>query len=315
MHKLAIVIPVYKKKYLRQSLESVFAQTDSRYNVYIGNDNSPEDIDAVVSSFSHHANLHYVKFANNLGAVSLVQQWERCLQLAGSEEWVWLFSDDDVMDTGCVKSFYETLQHSPLADVFRFNMKLIDAEGSITSKVLYPAGEYAADFLSSRLGYRYASAVTNYIFRKKTLLKNGLQDFPLAWCADDAMIISCTGSGVVQLIEGADVSWRLSDVNISAGHGDEKWKEQKLQARLQFLNWVLNFPGISVPELRMKLLRWYETAIMNDCPGASLDYKKEMMNKAVRASGTSNLQFAVYKTIIGWRGKIKLLFASLKRRL
>lgn len=43
-NKLAIVMPAYKARFLRQALESIAQQTDKRFTVYVGDDASPDDI-------------------------------------------------------------------------------------------------------------------------------------------------------------------------------------------------------------------------------------------------------------------------------
>ena len=108
---LAIVIPAYKAKYLREALQAIAAQTDQRFQVYLGDDCSPEPVAEVVREFSHSMRIVYHRFDDNLGGKSLVQQWERCLRLT-REPWIWLFSDDDFMDSHCVAAFYSEWERS-----------------------------------------------------------------------------------------------------------------------------------------------------------------------------------------------------------
>ena len=49
--QLAIVIPAYKAKFLPKTLDSIAAQTDKRFCVYIGDDCSPEDIGSIVEPY------------------------------------------------------------------------------------------------------------------------------------------------------------------------------------------------------------------------------------------------------------------------
>jgi hypothetical protein len=50
----------------------------------------------------------YHRFEQNLGGISLVQQWERCIALSGRRTVDNDFGDDDVLGKNVVKSFYET---------------------------------------------------------------------------------------------------------------------------------------------------------------------------------------------------------------
>ena len=56
---LAIVIPVYKKTFIRETLESLANQSDKRFNVYIGNDAGHEEIDQIVHDFKPELNITY----------------------------------------------------------------------------------------------------------------------------------------------------------------------------------------------------------------------------------------------------------------
>ena len=58
-HQLAIVIPAYKAKYLRDTLESISQQTCKNFTLYIGDDHSPEDIYSIVQQFENKINIIY----------------------------------------------------------------------------------------------------------------------------------------------------------------------------------------------------------------------------------------------------------------
>ena len=109
--KLAIVIPAFKAKFLAETLSSIASQTSQDFKLYICDDCSREPIEDIVKSFEGRLSFAYNRFDNNLGGVSLVRQWERCIALT-SEEWIWLFSDDDIMETNCVEEFYNSLNGS-----------------------------------------------------------------------------------------------------------------------------------------------------------------------------------------------------------
>ena len=98
---LAIVIPAYKIQYLNDTLESLANQTCLRFNVYIGDDCSPNPIRDIVEPFFNRIEVSYIRFDTNLGGRSLVQQWYRCVNLT-FEDYIWLFSDDDVLPNDAV---------------------------------------------------------------------------------------------------------------------------------------------------------------------------------------------------------------------
>ena len=58
-HKLAIVIPAYKERYLAETLESIRLQTCKDFNLYIGDDCSSENIKGVVDTYSSKMDIIY----------------------------------------------------------------------------------------------------------------------------------------------------------------------------------------------------------------------------------------------------------------
>ena len=97
-NKIAVIIPAYKDTYLLNTLISINNQTDKKFNLYICNDSSPYNIEKVLADFKKINKIHfeYIKFENNLGGSDLIQHWNRCINQIKNEEWIWLFSDDDL---------------------------------------------------------------------------------------------------------------------------------------------------------------------------------------------------------------------------
>lgn len=94
---MAIVIPAYKGRFLKETLDSIAVQAHKdEFVLYIGDDASPERLDKIVESYQNKVNLVYHRFSENMGGKDLVAHWERCIQLS-AEPFIWLFSDDDLM--------------------------------------------------------------------------------------------------------------------------------------------------------------------------------------------------------------------------
>lgn len=51
MKRLAIIIPAYKENFLFETLQSLANQTNKDFNVYVGDDCSPYDLQSIVSRF------------------------------------------------------------------------------------------------------------------------------------------------------------------------------------------------------------------------------------------------------------------------
>lgn len=66
--KLAIVIPAYKGRFLKETLDSIAVQVHKdEFVLYIGDDASPERLDKIVESYQNKVNLVYHRFSENMG--------------------------------------------------------------------------------------------------------------------------------------------------------------------------------------------------------------------------------------------------------
>lgn len=70
---MAIVIPAYKGRFLKETLDSIAVQTHKdEFVLYIGDDASPERLDKIVESYQNKVNLVYHRFSENMGGKDLV---------------------------------------------------------------------------------------------------------------------------------------------------------------------------------------------------------------------------------------------------
>lgn len=245
MRRLAIVIPAYKAVYFESTLESIASQTCSDFTLYIGDDNSPDDLESIVSKFYDRIDIKYKKFNENLGKMNLVEHWNRCVDMTEGEEWIWLFSDDDIMDSDCVRSFYEEQKESD-TDVFHFNVDVIDGSGNKYisrgyRSVDFPTVISSRDFAKARLTYKLDSFVVEYIFRKERYVQTGgFVCFDLAWCSDDASWIKFSAKTGIRSIIGPRVQWRASMSNITPDRS-RKIKARKFKSVCAYLSFLNNF--------------------------------------------------------------------------
>jgi glycosyltransferase involved in cell wall biosynthesis len=238
MPALAIVIPAYKPAFLRAALDSVAAQTDRRFRVYVGDDAGPPEIREICAAYTGDAlDLVYHRYERNLGGSSLTEHWNRCVRLT-SEPWVWLFADDDVMEPDCVARFHDAVEHGAPEELLRFDTTVIGGRGQVLAEnPPHPRLENGVDFTFARLNGERNSYVVEYVFRREAFDRaGGFPDYPVAWCADDAAWFLFSQGGRIRTLDGAKVRWRASGLNIT----DAKRRNQreKLAAGLRFLSFV-----------------------------------------------------------------------------
>ena len=235
--KLAIVIPAYKADFFSQCLDSLDKQTCKDFHLYVGDDASPNNLKAIVDQYENKINLSYSRFANNLGREKLTKQWNRCIELTKGEEFIWLFSDDDLLPSDAVQRFYDFQHTHPGYDVYRFNIQLINQiNNPITESSKYKTIEKVEEFIVDRLLGKTHSSVVEYIFTREVYKKiDGFVEFPLAWASDDATLIKMGKEKGIITIPGNPVLWRMSGINITTCSQNNNIK---FRSMLLFYRWV-----------------------------------------------------------------------------
>lgn len=216
--QLAIVIPAYKATFLSAALDSIAAQTSKDFTLYIGDDCSPYDLGAIVDRYRDRMDLVYHRFDANLGGRDLVAQWERCIDLTQGEPWIWLFSDDDVMEANCVEEFYKAMKAYPQNGLFHFNVcGLNDATGNVKPLPQFPKHCSARYYLDEKIKGHFVSFVVEFVVRRDIFFDCGrFQNFDLAWGSDFISWVKFAdkADGIVTC-DNAKVLWRKSAENIS----------------------------------------------------------------------------------------------------
>lgn len=286
MPKLAIVIPAYKIMYFEQVLKSIANQTCKDFTLYIGNDASPYDFKPLVNSYGSEIKIVYKHFDKNLGKRDLVAHYERCIDLVRDEEWIWLFSDDDLMDFTCVETFYLSMHRNPDYDLFHFNVRKVDRFNNETVTQFLPFPEILSveDFLLGNFKIGYYSTTVEYIFRKSHYYDQGrFQNFDLAWCSDTATWIKLGKKKGIRTIESSNVYWRESQLNISSNREEEIVK-RTLNAQIEFIIWIRNKTleneiHFEIMTLKKLLIVWFFRDIKNRIRFVSFGLIEQLISK------------------------------------
>ncbi|MDX1718745.1 MAG: glycosyltransferase [Salegentibacter mishustinae] len=262
--KLAIVIPYFKIDFFEKTLQSLAGQSDKRFNVYIGDDASPNSPEQLIALYSAEINIQYCRFTTNLGAISLTRQWARCLELVQNESWVLILGDDDILAPNCILEFYKNLDiiNNNKINVIRYASRIInEREEVISKKYKHPEKEKVTDFFVRKARGTTRSSLSEYIFRKKTLLDKGFQDFPLAWHSDDALLFELSNFGMIYTINSATVNFRHSAKNLTQKKDNLKEKAFASWSYYRFLMERLEYFSKSEKKL---VYEHYERAFLNN---------------------------------------------------
>ena len=232
------MIPAYRGKFLSQTLASLTLQSSQQFNVYIGNDNSPDDIESIVAPFRSKLAIVYEQFFNNLGGQNLTAHWKRCIEMTDNEEWLWLLPDDDTASPECVKAFLAAAEKDQNFNIlYRFQTSHTDEENKLIKRnPVCPPKETNTDFILRKLRYQRNSSVAEYIFSKKQYTaEGGFKSLPLAWGSDDLLWVALSQENDIITLSEGEVYLRQSRYNIS---NSKTVSGRKFKAKYMFL-WAL----------------------------------------------------------------------------
>lgn len=258
--KIAIIIPAFKPDFLQQTLESISSQTCKNFRVYIGDDNSPYNLQKIVSPYINQLDIIYHKFEDNMGKQDLTSHWDRCIKLS-HEPIIWLFSDDDMMPKDGIARIMEALAiYGENKILLRFPLSVIDENNNIlftsTIETKYPISGY--QFLLDKLYGKIQSAACEFVFSRDTYEKNsGFVKFPMAWCSDDATWVKFAEyTKQIILLSGNAVLWRnATNKNIS---NSSQYNKEKFEATLLFIQWIIKkYANLSTNQELIKALERY----------------------------------------------------------
>lgn len=242
-NSLAIIIPAYKSTFLAAALDSIAAQTCKDFTVYIGDDHSPNHLEEIVERYKDKMQLVYKKFDTNVGGKDLVAQWARCVEMAHDEKWLWLFSDDDVMEPRCVEEYYQTVKEHQNAGLVHFNLlKLENSTGKLYDLPKFPEYCPAKMYLDEKVRGHFISMVVEFVTRRDVYEKTGgFQNFNMAWGSDFCSWVKFShAAGGIWTCPTAKVHWRESNENISPDTSN-KTVYRKMSSVIKYVKWLTDF--------------------------------------------------------------------------
>jgi glycosyltransferase involved in cell wall biosynthesis len=259
---LAIIIPYFKRTFFEATLQSIANQTDMRFKVYIGDDASPENPSLLLEQFEGKFNFIYKRFETNLGGISLVQQWKRCVELMGNEDWFMILGDDDALSPVCVEYFYKNFPEITKnnCNVVRFASVVNDTlQQTISPLFTHPKLEKSTNFICKTLSNKTRSSLSEYVFKNNSYKKYGFHEYDLAWHSDDRAWLEFSEFNTIYSINSAHIIIGLSNENISRGNFK---MNQKQLARLEFFKFLIfdNFNKFTKQQ-RKYLIMYYEQLV------------------------------------------------------
>lgn len=214
--KFSITIPAYKRKFLKECIDSCLAQTYDDYEVIIVNDHSPEDLDSIVNQYNDSRIRYYVN-DKNCGAVNVVDNWNKCLEYAKGD-YIICMGDDDRLLPCCLEEYAKLIEKYPGLSVYHAWTQLITENSDIlTFQEQRPEYEYAYAFLWHRWTFRHWQYIGDFLYDTKHLREHeGFFKLPLAWGSDDITAFRAALDGGIANTQVPCFQYRVNGQTISS---------------------------------------------------------------------------------------------------
>jgi hypothetical protein len=240
---LAIVIPYYNIDYFDKTMFSLASQTDKRFKVYIGNNNSPNDPENILENYRDKLDMIYNEFNNERNPVTLSEQFLQCVSMISNEEWFMILGDDDILEPNVVSDFYRHLPqiNKNQINVVKYSTILINTYDDLISTVYkHNQIQKSTDLYIRKITNRSRSSLSEHIFRTEQFLEYKIPYFPLAWHTDDMMVLLYSKFDRIYCISDSVVAIRISGKNISSW-GNKNIKDKTEASVLFYSKLIINY--------------------------------------------------------------------------
>lgn len=241
MIKFSVTIPAFKDRFLKETIDSILAQTYQNYEIVIVNDASPYNLDAIINLYSD-PRIRYFKNEKNCGAKDVVDNWNICLSHAKGEYLICM-GDDDKLIPCCLQVYADMIEKHPNVDLLHTRTEIIDEKSNYIC-TLEERPEWESVY--SLMYNYYNSFIGDWLFKTETLKKNGgFYKLPYGWSSDYiSAFIAASNHGVANTNEPG-FQYRGNGLSISH---DLTCIEEKINAVHSSIDWCLAFISDKHPE-------------------------------------------------------------------
>lgn len=232
--KFSVTIPAYKEKYLKETIDSILAQTYQNYEIVIVNDASPYDLDSIISQYTD-PRIQYFKNEKNCGAKNVVDNWNICLSYA-TGDYLICMGDDDKLTPICLQTFSDLIDKYPILDLFHARTEIIDDfSNHVMTLELRPEWESVYSLIFTPRNIHLG----DFLFKTETLRKNGgFYKLPYGWQSDN--ISAFIGASKHGLANTQEICFQYRGNGESISH-DMNCIEDKIEAVRSATIWLNDF--------------------------------------------------------------------------
>lgn len=240
----SITIPAYKKKYLKEAIDSCLAQSYKDFELVIVNDHSPEDLDSIVKSYNDSRIRYYVN-KKNCGAINVVDNWNKCLEYAKGD-YIICMGDDDRLLPCCLREYSKLIEKYPKLKVYHAWTQMIDDNGEMYMyQESRPEYEGAYALLWHRWLFRNWQFIGDFCFSTDNLrAQGGFFKLPLAWSSDDITVFRAALQGGIANTQIPCFQYRSNAQTISSNGNSEMKIKALSDAKKWYLNELKEYKGM-----------------------------------------------------------------------
>lgn len=305
-----IAIPAYKKKFLKECIESILLQTYTNFEIVIVNDASPEDLDMIIERFTDKR-IRYYKNDVNGGAINVVDNWNKCLKYAKGK-YIICMGDDDKLLPNCLQAYVNLIMKHPDLGVYHGWTEIIDEDSHYKDiQASRPEWESTYSLIWNRWNGRIRQYIGDFLFDVEKLREGGgFYKLPLAWSSDD--ITANLASFPLGIANTQEIvfQYRENRLTISSSFNHDL----KLEAILLEKKWYQNFLKI-VPTNDIDIKYWTSLNRMFETY-----YQNKIYNTIVESFKEHSLVYILHWLkltkigIIDWNLLFKIFETGLKIR-
>lgn len=235
---VTIAIPAYKASYLYEAIESALLQDYKNIELVVVDDDSPFHLESIVNKFND-PRIRYYKNKENLGKISIVHNWNKCLSLANGEYFV-LLCDDDILLPNFVSELLHLAYKYPDCNVFHARKINWQKDLSKTESPIWPEYEDAESFLRNRLAKKRHHTITEFLYRTAAIQDKKYVVFPKGFYSDNASIINFSQNGGIASSKDCLAIFRYSEEHITTNSSPENCIGKTKDA-IEYWKWIQQF--------------------------------------------------------------------------
>ena len=235
---VTIAIPAYKATYLYEAIESALLQDYKNIELVVVDDDSPFHLESIVNKFND-PRIRYYKNKENLGKISIVHNWNKCLSLANGEYFV-LLCDDDILLPNFVSELLHLAYKYPDCNVFHARKINWQKDLSKTESPIWPEYESAESFLRNRLAKKRHHTITEFLYRTAAIQEKKYVVFPKVFYSDNVSIIRFSQDGGIASSKDCLAIFRYSEEHITTNSSPENCIGKTKDA-IAYWKWIQQF--------------------------------------------------------------------------